>query len=38
MGQAAQGVPAVLLRGLSLPVADGRAGDLVRAKEMDLYR
>ncbi len=38
MGQAAEGQPAVLLRGLRLPVVDGRASDVVRPKEMDLYR
>ena len=38
MGQAAEGQPAVLLRGLRLPVVDGRASDLLRPKEMDLYR
>jgi coenzyme F420-0:L-glutamate ligase/coenzyme F420-1:gamma-L-glutamate ligase len=38
MGQAAEGRPAVLLRGLRLPPADGRAADLVRPKEQDLYR
>ncbi len=38
MGQAAEGLPAVLLRGLSLPPADGRAADLVRPKDLDLYR
>ncbi len=38
MGQAAEGLPAVLLRGLQLPPADGRATDLVRPKELDLYR
>ena len=38
MGQAAEGQPAVLLRGLRLPPTDGRAVDLVRPKEMDLYR
>lgn len=38
MGQAAEGQPAVLLRGLRLPPTDGRAADLVRPKEMDLYR
>ncbi|VAW30805.1 Coenzyme F420-0:L-glutamate ligase @ F420-1:L-glutamate ligase [hydrothermal vent metagenome] len=38
MGQAAEGMPVVLLRGLRLPVVDGKATDLVRAKEMDLYR
>jgi len=38
MGQAAEGRPAVLLRGLRLPPADGRAADLVRPRELDLYR
>jgi len=38
MGQAAEGRPAVLIRGLRLPPADGRATDLVRPPELDLYR
>jgi coenzyme F420-0:L-glutamate ligase / coenzyme F420-1:gamma-L-glutamate ligase len=38
MGQAAEGLPVVRLRGLKLPVVDGQARDLVRAKEQDLYR
>lgn len=38
MGQAAEGLPAVLLRGLRLPGHDGRAADLVRPKDEDLYR
>lgn len=38
MGQAAEGQPAVLLRGLNYPPIDGRATDLVRPKEQDLYR
>ncbi|MCL4805517.1 MAG: coenzyme F420-0:L-glutamate ligase [Anaerolineae bacterium] len=38
MGQAAEGQPAVLLRGLHLPSIDGRAADLVRPREQDLYR
>ncbi len=38
MGQAAEGQPAVLLRGLRLPFVDGRASDLVRPKDLDLYR
>ncbi len=38
MGQAAEGLPAVLIRGLQLPPADGRATDLVRPPELDLYR
>ena len=38
MGQAAEGLPAVLIRGLRLPPAEGRATDLVRPRELDLYR
>lgn len=38
MGQAAEGTPAVLLRGLNLPEGEGKAGDLVRPKSLDLYR
>jgi coenzyme F420-0:L-glutamate ligase / coenzyme F420-1:gamma-L-glutamate ligase len=38
MGQAAEGTPAVLIRGLRLPPGDGRATDLVRPIEQDLYR
>ena len=38
MGQAGEGQPVVLLRGLYLPAGDGRAVDLVRPKELDLYR
>jgi coenzyme F420-0:L-glutamate ligase/coenzyme F420-1:gamma-L-glutamate ligase len=38
MGQAAEGMPVVLVRGLNLPTTDGKAADLVRPKEMDLYR
>ena len=38
MGQAAEGMPVVLVRGLDLPAAEGKAVDLVRPKEMDLYR
>ncbi len=38
MGQAAEGTPVVIVRGLHLPAASGKASDLVRAKEMDLYR
>jgi len=38
MGQAAEGQPAVLIQGLSLPPIDGRATDLVRPKALDLYR
>lgn len=38
MGQAAEGLPAVLIRGLRLPPGDGRAADLVRPIDQDLYR
>lgn len=38
MGQAAEGQPAVLIRGLRLPPADGRASDLIRPIDQDLYR
>lgn len=38
MGQADEGTPAVLIRGVQLPAGEGQATDLVRPKEMDLYR
>lgn len=38
MGQGAEGLPVVLLRGLSLATAGGCATDLIRPKEKDLYR
>ena len=38
MGQAAEGTPAVLIRGLQLPPLEGSARDLVRPPELDLYR
>ena len=38
MGQGAEGLPVVLVRGLALPEVDGRAKDLIRPKEQDLYR
>ena len=38
MGQADEGTPVVLLRGLNLPEADGSADDLIRARELDLFR
>jgi coenzyme F420-0:L-glutamate ligase/coenzyme F420-1:gamma-L-glutamate ligase len=38
MGQAAEGTPVVVVRGLRLPPGEGHARDLVRAKEFDLYR
>ncbi len=36
-GQAAEGLPVILVRGLRLPEGDGRAADLVRPVELDLY-
>ncbi|MCC6554226.1 MAG: coenzyme F420-0:L-glutamate ligase [Polyangiaceae bacterium] len=36
-GQAAEGRPAVHMRGLTFPPADGRARDLVRPRDQDLY-
>jgi coenzyme F420-0:L-glutamate ligase/coenzyme F420-1:gamma-L-glutamate ligase len=38
MGQAAEGTPVILIRGLDLPAKDGKAGDLIRPKPMDMYR
>ena len=38
MGQADEGTPVVLLRGLRLPDGDGSAADLQRARELDLFR
>ena len=38
MGQADEGTPVVLLRGLQLPDGDGPASDLHRAREQDLFR
>jgi coenzyme F420-0:L-glutamate ligase/coenzyme F420-1:gamma-L-glutamate ligase len=37
-GQADEGLPVTLVRGLHLPPAEGRAVDLVRPPELDLYR
>jgi len=37
-GEADEGRPVVLLRGLNFPKQDGRASDLIRAVEQDLYR
>jgi coenzyme F420-0:L-glutamate ligase/coenzyme F420-1:gamma-L-glutamate ligase len=36
-GQAGEARPVVLVRGLSFPPADGRARDIVRPRELDLY-
>lgn len=39
LGQAAEGVPAVIVRGLEYPVRDdARAADLIRPEKLDLYR
>ena len=38
MGQADEGTPVVLLRGLQLPDRDRPASDLHRAREQDLFR
>jgi coenzyme F420-0:L-glutamate ligase/coenzyme F420-1:gamma-L-glutamate ligase len=38
MGPASEGIPAVLVRGLQVPAGDGRATDLQRPREMDLFR
>lgn len=38
MGQGAEGNPAILIRGLQYPINNGKASDLIRPKEMDLYR
>lgn len=38
MGQAAEGMPVVLVRGLQYDAPAGQASDLVRPKQVDLYR
>jgi coenzyme F420-0:L-glutamate ligase/coenzyme F420-1:gamma-L-glutamate ligase len=38
MGQAAEGMPVILIRGLRLPQGSGKATDVIRPKELDLYR
>ncbi len=39
LGQAAEGIPAVIIRGMEFPVDElARAADLVRPRELDLYR
>jgi len=38
MGQADQGRPIVLVRGLDLPAGDGTSDDLIRPRELDLFR
>jgi coenzyme F420-0:L-glutamate ligase/coenzyme F420-1:gamma-L-glutamate ligase len=37
-GQAAEGLPVTLIRGLKVPPGESRARDLVRPLELDLYR
>ena len=38
MGQAGESQPIIILRGLELPQTDGKASDIYRPKEKDLYR
>jgi coenzyme F420-0:L-glutamate ligase/coenzyme F420-1:gamma-L-glutamate ligase len=38
MGQADEGTPVVLVRGLDLPAGDGSADHLLRPRELDLFR
>jgi coenzyme F420-0:L-glutamate ligase/coenzyme F420-1:gamma-L-glutamate ligase len=38
MGQAAEGTPAVLVRGFPYPLREGCLQELIRPKEMDLFR
>ena len=38
MGQAGEGTPVVLMRGLKFSGANGSANDLIRARELDLFR
>ncbi len=38
LGQASEGQPVVLLRGLQFHASPGKAADLIRPKELDLYR
>jgi coenzyme F420-0:L-glutamate ligase / coenzyme F420-1:gamma-L-glutamate ligase len=38
MGQAGEATPIVLIRGLALPAIDGRARDLIRSAETDMFR
>jgi coenzyme F420-0:L-glutamate ligase/coenzyme F420-1:gamma-L-glutamate ligase len=38
MGQANEGTPVVLVRGLKFSNANGSANDLIRARELDLFR
>lgn len=38
MGEGAEGLPLVLIRGLNFPRGEGKASDLNRPREMDMYR
>ena len=38
MGQANEGIPAVVIRGLNYPKGRARALDLIRPEESDLFR
>ncbi len=38
MGEGAEGLPLVLIRGLDFPKGEGKASDLNRPREMDMYR
>ena len=38
MGQAAEGTPAVHVRGFPYPLRDGSLGEILRPKEQDLFR
>ncbi len=38
MGQAAEGTPAVHVRGFPYPLRDGALGELIRPKEQDMFR
>lgn len=38
MGQAAEGTPVIHIRGFPYPLSEGKLGDLLRPKEMDLFR
>ncbi|MEO8628116.1 MAG: coenzyme F420-0:L-glutamate ligase [Betaproteobacteria bacterium] len=38
MGQADEGLPVVIVRGLQIEGHDGSAADLIRARELDLFR
>ncbi|GAB5489999.1 MAG: coenzyme F420-0:L-glutamate ligase [Phototrophicaceae bacterium] len=38
MGEGAEGLPLVLIRGLKFPQGEGKASDLNRPRDMDMYR